>query len=111
MFKLNDVDKEILMILRKVFLSKNIKPMQSDDHLRIWMFRIFFYLSILFVIVKVVLTISGKGLPSEYSTMASTPIAFFFGTLFIYINSESENTSLLVFFLTWVSIVIALYMV
>jgi len=110
MFNLNDVDKEILVILKKVFLAKNIKPTQSDDHLRIWMIRMLFFLSVLFIVVKIVLSLSGKGIPDDYSTMASSPIAFFFGTLFLYINSESENTSVLVFILTWLSIVVALYM-
>ncbi len=109
-FKLNKTDKEILQILRKIFLTKKVRPLASDDHLRIWMIRVFFYMSFAFIILKILIVFLGQELPSEYSAMAATPIAFFFGTLFLYINSESENTSILVFGLTWVSIVVALFM-
>jgi len=109
MLKLNKVDKEILEILKVVFLTKNIRPMSSDDHMRIWIIRSFFGVSLLIIIVRVFLGLQGEKFPAEISSFFSMPIALFFGVLFIHINNESENTSLIVFVITWISIVIALY--
>ncbi len=41
MFVLNKADQEILEILKETFLTKNIRPLLFDDHLRIWMIRSF----------------------------------------------------------------------
>ncbi len=109
MFKFNGTDKEILVIIKKVFLAKNIKPSQSDDHFRIWLIRLLFYISILLILLRVVLSLTGKEVPDDYAMMASLHITYFFGTLFLYINSESKNSSFLIFILTCVSIVLALY--
>ncbi|WP_350608580.1 hypothetical protein [Pseudoalteromonas sp. MER144-MNA-CIBAN-0113] len=106
--KLNETDLEILAILKNVFLSRNIKPLASDHYLRIWMIRCFFYVSVLCLITRIVIGLQGED-TALISSLLSVPTTFFFGTLFLHINNECENTSLLVLIITWVSIVIALF--
>jgi len=110
MFKLNKADREILEILKDVFLTKHIRPISSDHHMRIWIIRSLFAVSLSIIILRIFVGLKGEQFPAEVSSFFSFPIALFFGALFLHINNESENTSLLVFILTWISIVIALYL-
>jgi hypothetical protein len=106
--KFNKTDSEILAILKNVFLSKNIKPSISDHYLRIWMIRSFFYVSLFVLIVRVVIGFQG-GDTSVLSSLLSFAMTFFFGTLFLHINNECENPSLIIFVVTSLSIIIALF--
>jgi len=109
MIKLNKADQEILKILKRVFLTKNVNPMLSDDHMRLWIIRIFFALSVFVILTRVALGLMDRDISAEMSAGINFPIAFFFGVLFLHINNESENASLIVFSLTWVSIIVGLY--
>jgi len=109
MFKLNKVDQEILGILKTVFLTKNVIPMQSDDHLRLWIIRSLFVVSVFTLLVRLFIDFSEQEMTTEMSRVINSPIALFFGVLFLHINNESKNTSLILFLITWVSIVLALY--
>lgn len=73
------------------------------------MIRGFCFVTLLGVATRVVIGLQGRQTPSELSAFLSTPIAFFFGLLFIHINSEAENTSVIIFAITWLSILVALY--
>ncbi len=108
MFKLNKADQEILNILKETFLSKNVQPMSSDEHLRLLILRSFLYVSLFGLLMKAILWFLGEDV-SGLSKIISMPIALFFGFLFLHINNKSENTSVIIFGLTWVSIVLALY--
>lgn len=109
MIKLNKSDKEILSILKVVFLTRRVNPMQSDHHMRLWMIRMFFAASILGLIARIAMGITGQEISSEVSGAVNLPIAIFFGVLFLHINNESENTSIIVFALTWLSLILGLY--
>lgn len=45
-------------------------------------------------------------LPTE---IFNTPIAIFFTVLFLHINNKSENSSLILFVLTWLSLMLTLF--
>ena len=109
MFKLNKVDQEIIGILKVIFLTRNVNPIRSDDHMRLWIIRSLFAVSVLGLLTRLVLGLLGKEIFPEISAGINMPIALFFGVLFLHINNESENTSLIVFALTWASIVLGLY--
>lgn len=109
MVKLNKVDHEIIEILKRIFLTRNVHPLYSDDNLRVWMIRAFFLVSVAGLLVRITAMLSGKVISTEMSAGINMPIAIFFGILFLHINNESENASLIVFILTWLSIVIGLY--
>lgn len=83
--------------------------MESDHNMRLWMIRSFFLVSVFGLIVRVVLGIKGDEITAEYSAMFNTPIAFFFTMLFLHLNNEVEDSSLIIFGLTWVSLMLGLY--
>ncbi len=52
---------------------------------------------------------TGREIPTEYSAMVNTPIAIFFTLLFLHINNEVEESSLIIFVLTWGALMLGLY--
>ncbi|WP_199271354.1 hypothetical protein [Paraglaciecola sp. L1A13] len=52
---------------------------------------------------------SERDIPAEYSVIVNTPLAFFFTLLFLHINNEVEETSLILFVLTWLALMLSLY--
>ncbi|MEZ8336820.1 hypothetical protein AB6C52_03315 [Vibrio cyclitrophicus] len=102
-------DREIMVILKDVFQLKFVKPMESDHNLRIWMIRMTFGLSMFGLIGRGVLMLAGHEVAPDYSSIVNTPIAFFFTLLFLHINNEIEDTSIIMFVLTWLSLMLALY--
>ncbi|WGO98125.1 hypothetical protein QFX18_19140 [Saccharophagus degradans] len=53
--------------------------------------------------------LGGQDIPAEYSVVVNTPLAFFFTSLFLHINNEVEETSLILFILTWLALMLSLY--
>ncbi len=109
MLNLNKADKEILHILKEIFLTKKVRPIQSDDHFRIWLVRMYFYVGVLCLMLRLGIWISGQEIDAQTSSFLSLNIAMFFGVLFLYINHKSESGSIIVFSLTWLSILCSLY--
>ena len=103
------VDLEIIEILKDVFQLKRIRPIESDHKLRLWMIRMFFVVSVIGLIGRVVMGFSEREIEAEYSNIVNAPIAIFFALLFLHINNELEETSLIMFILTWVALMMGLY--
>ena len=106
---MNNIDREIIEILKDVFQLKRVRPIESDHNMRLWMIRMFFYVSVFGLIGRVVMGFSDREIPSGYSVVVNTPLAFFFTTLFLHINNEVEETSLILFVLTWLALILGLY--
>ncbi|MEZ7204790.1 hypothetical protein [Pseudoalteromonas sp. DY56-GL79] len=109
MLSLNKADKEILSILKEIYLTKKVKPLQSDEHFRIWLVRVYFYLGTLCLLYRLAIWATGQQISAQESSFLSFNIAMFFGVLFFYINHRSENSSVIVFSLTWLSIICTMY--
>lgn len=109
MFKLSDADKEILKILKEVFQTRRVNPLQSDDNMRLCIIRSTFFVSALSLFTRLVLAFNGDVLTAQELAMFNTPIAFFFTVLFLHINNKSENTSIIIFVLTWIPLIISIY--
>lgn len=107
--QLNRVDREILEILKDVFQLRRVRPIESDHNMRLWMIRSSFLVSVFGLIARVVLGVIGVEITAEHSAVFNTPIAFFFTMLFLHLNNEVEDTSLIIFGLTWVSLILGLY--
>jgi len=105
----NKIDKEIIVILKEIFKPTRVNPLDSDHNVRLWMIRMFFLLSVLVIIGRVIINFSNHQVTNEYSAIANTPIAIFFTLLFLHINNEVEETSLIIFVLTWLALIISLY--
>lgn len=102
-------DREIIAILKDVFQLNFVKPMESDHHLRIWMIRMNFGVSMFGLLGRGILVVAGHEITPDFSLMINTPIAFFFTLLFLHINNEIEDTSIIMSVLTWLSLMLALY--
>lgn len=109
MIKINKTDQEILEILKEVFQLKRINPLNSDDNLRLWIIRSLFLISFVSIIYKAFYFFSDNKIDSTYSEIINTPIAIFFTLLFLHINNKSENSSLILFVLTWLSLMLTLF--
>ena len=103
------VDLEIIEILKDVFQLKRVRPIESDHNLRLWMIRMFFFVSVIGLIGIAVMGFSEREIAAEYSKIVNAPIAIFFALLFLHINNEVKETSLLIFILTWVALMLGLY--
>jgi len=109
MIRINKADKEIIEILKEVFQLKRINPMKSHENLRLWIIRSFFIVSIVALIIKVIYFLSDSKTDSISSEIVNTPIAFFFTLLFLHINNKTENSSLILLVLTWLSLMLTLF--
>ena len=103
------VDQDIIKILKDVFQLKRVQPLESDHNLRLWMIRMFFVVSVIGLIGRVVMGFREREISADYSKIANAPIAIFFALLFLHINNEVEETSLIIFILTWISLMVGLY--
>ena len=106
---MNKVDKEIFEILKDVFQPNRVRPMESDHNVRLWMIRVTFIVSIVSLVGRIIVGFSDREITAEYSAMVNTPIAFFFTLLFLHINNEVEDTSVIIFVLTCCALMVGLY--
>tara|TARA_R110000868_G_scaffold408704_2_gene692245 strand:- start:7791 stop:8114 length:324 start_codon:yes stop_codon:yes gene_type:complete len=106
---MNKTDEDIIRVLKDVFQLRKIDPMVSDHNTRIGMIRTFFALSLLCITLRIFLAFYGRDITSDISKIINIPIAFFFTLLFWHLNNESENPSIIMFFLTWAALMIGLY--
>jgi carbon starvation protein CstA len=106
---MNKIDREILAILKEVFQLKWIRAMESDHNMRLWIIRSTFLVSVLALITRVLTSFMGQEVTTEHSAMINLPITLFFTVLFIHINNEVEETSLIIFVLTWFALMIGLW--
>jgi len=106
---MNKIDREILGILKEVFQLKRVRPLESDHNMRLWLIRVTFFISIICLVMRIASGISGHEISAEYSAMVNTPLAFFFTSLFLHLNNEVEETSLIIFALTWVALMVSIY--
>ncbi len=107
---MNKVDQEIISILKDVFQLRFIRPMESDHNLRLWMIRSSFFVSALVLLGRLVLWVTGHTVSTVDSSYFNYPITIFFTLLFLHINSEVEDTRLLMFILTWISRMFSIYL-
>ncbi|BFM20495.1 hypothetical protein R50076_15440 [Gilvimarinus japonicus] len=106
---MNKIDREIIKILKDIFQLRRVRPLNSDHNMRLWLIRMTFAVSLFGIIGRVVVGFTGRAIPAEYSAVVNTPIVIFFTLLFLHINNEVEESSVIIFVLTWVALVLGLY--
>ena len=105
---LNKADEELLSILKDTFLTKKDSFYSQDEYAKAWILRALLATLVFSVSIKTLLALFGQDV-SEFPPVASTVGTIFFGFLFLHINSKSENFSVIVFVLTFVSMVVGFY--
>jgi hypothetical protein len=106
---MNKTDEDIIRVLKDVFQLRKVDPLASDHNTRIGMIRSFFALSLVCLALRIFLALDGTEITADISKFINTPIAFFFTFLFWHLNNESDNPSVIMFFLTWAALMIGLY--
>ena len=106
---MNKADEEILSILKEVFVPNKKALISPDEHFRHWILRVLLLMSVLGILEIIILKLFTENGASNLGSFVSFPIALFFGLLFIHINNKSENFSVLIFILSWVSLVVGLF--
>lgn len=106
---MNKVDEEILGILKETFRKKKGEFIDRDEVMVELILKLLLFLSLGILFTSFVMFLAGKEMPSGTQSAIATPISLFFGLLFIHINNKSKNMSVIMFVLTWVSMVISLY--
>ena len=101
---MNKSDKEILKILKETFRKKHQGDLiDPDDAMSEMIIKNSLAISIFGLIVLVIMFLIDKEMPSGTRFIVATLISMFFWFLFMHINNKSENTSIIMFVLTWVS--------
>lgn len=106
---MNKADEEIIEILKETFWVKKSRLCDPDDYLKCLILKVFLGLSILGAATCITFKLLGKEVPQGTGEFVSIQLSMFFGFLFIYINSKSENFSVLIFALTWASMTFGFY--
>ena len=106
---MNEIDKEIIAIIKDLFRSKRNSLVDPDDLLRETIVKWSIYFAVLVSIMAFTGKLLSPEFPSEASNFASVLVAIAFTFLFIHINNKSKNPSLIMFGLTWLSLMSSLY--
>jgi len=105
---MNKADKEIIKILKETFRSKKNDIFYDPDELmREFFLKILLTFSILSLILLVISKLQGGEL-SGIKMMTSGITTVFFGILSIHLNNKSENFSLILFGITFISMLISI---
>jgi hypothetical protein len=107
---MNHVDQEIFQILKETFrLKKKGKLIDPDDLLAEGIIKWTLAASTLGIVIWIFLPLFGYEVPSMMKLIVGGPIGGFFGFLFLHLNNKVKNTSLILFVLTWVSMMFGYY--
>jgi len=106
---MNNIDKEIISILKEVFRSKKNEYVDPDELLKETIVKWSIYLALASVIVLFPLKFLGGVLPTEGNALISTLFTVAFSLLFVHLNNKSKNPSLIMYGLTWSSLMCTFY--
>lgn len=107
---MNKADQEIFGILKEIVRNKKEGELiDPNDLMAEHIITGLFLLSLLGILAWVSLLLFGNEAPSSIRLIVGSPIVFFFGVLFFHLNNKIKNPSVIMFVLTWVSIMLGLY--
>lgn len=102
---LTKIDKEIISILKETFRSKSKNELiDPDDLMRESFIKWTFWLSLILI------GISFFDDENLLSTFGSTLVSIFFMLLFFQINIKSKNPSIIMYGLTYISVMIPIWL-
>jgi hypothetical protein len=107
---MTEADREIIEIVKELFRSKKGECMDPDDLLREQMIKWPIYIAILSVITLVPAKIFGSSASEHVNEFLSGVIGVAFTLFFIHLNMKSKNPSLILYVLTWLSLMVSLWL-
>jgi len=106
---MNNIDKEIISILKEIFRSKKNEYVDPDELLKETIVKWSIYLALVLVIVLFPSKFLGGVLATEGNALISTLFTVAFTLLFVHLNNKSKNPSLIMYGLTWFSLMCTFY--
>ena len=106
---MSEIDKEIILILKDLFQNKKNEYIDPDDYLRKQIVKWSIYLAMFSLLAFMPMKLLDKSVPAGMNSFISLNFAVAFTLLFIHINNKSQNPSLIMYGLTWLSLMISLY--
>lgn len=106
---MTEADKEIIDILKELFRNKNNEFVDPDDLLLEQIVKWSIYLALLGLLILLPIKIFGNADQSAGSSMLSGIVGVAFTLLFIYLNIKSKNPSIIMYVLTWFSLMLSLW--
>lgn len=107
---MTEADKEILEILKELFRNKDNELIDPDDLLRVQIVKWTIYVSIFCVVTLIPAKIFGHAGSDLINGFLSGVIGVTFTLLFIYLNIKSKNPSFILYVLTWLSLMVSLWL-
>jgi hypothetical protein len=105
---MTEADREIIEIVKELFCNKNSKLTDPDDRLQDHIVKQTIYLAILCTVILVPIQIFGDVVHIKGVLSGVVSLAFTF--LFFHLNIKSKNPSLILYILTWLSLMLSLWL-
>jgi hypothetical protein len=107
---MTEADREIVQILKELFRSKKNELVDPDNLLQEKIVKSTIYLAFLCIIVLFPIKILGSAENTHVNGFLSGAIGVAFTLLFIHLNLKSKNPSIILYVLTWLSLMVSLWL-
>lgn len=107
---MTEADKEIIEIVKELFRSKKGELIDPDDLLREQIVKWSIYMAIFCVVTLVPAKIFGSSGDEHINWLLSGVFGVAFTLFFIHLNIKSKNPSLILYVLTWLSLMVSLWL-
>lgn len=107
---MTEADREIIEIFKELFRSKKGEIIDPDDFLREQIVKWSIYMATFSVVTLIYVKIFGNTGSMHIDGFVSSVIGVAFTLLFIHLNMKSKNPSFILYFLTWLSFMVSLWL-
>lgn len=107
---MTEADKEIVEIIKELFRSKKSEFIDPDDFLREQIVKWSIYVAVFCVVALVPAKLFGGSGSDHINGFLSGVIGVAFTLLFVHLNIKSKNPSLILYVLTWLSLMVSLWL-
>jgi hypothetical protein len=105
---MTEADKEVIQIVKELFRNKNNELTDPDDTLQDYIVKSTIYLAIICIVILTPIQILGD--VSHIKGILSGVVSLAFTFLFFHLNIKSKNPSLILYILTWSSLMLSLWL-
>jgi len=105
-----EADREIIEIVKELFRSKKGELIDPDDLLREQIVKSSIYIAIFCVVTLIPVTIFGSSSSEHINGLLTGVIGVAFTLFFIHLNIKSKNPSFILYILTWLSLMVSLWL-
>ncbi|GAA0289949.1 hypothetical protein GCM10009128_05440 [Psychrosphaera haliotis] len=107
---MTEADKEIIVILKELFGNKSNELVDPDELLRENIVKWSIYLAVFGLLTLLPIKIISSADLSATSSIFSSIAGVAFTLLFIHLNVKSKNPSIILYGLTWLSLMLSLWL-